>query len=300
MKGARTERPDAALRQAHGMFAQRPLAPQIGVEITGLDLTQPLDDETFADIEQVWLKHCVLLLRGQSLDEDAQVAFATRFGPLAQNVNRHNGASTRHPATMLISNIREDGKLIGALPDGEMLFHSDQCYVETPCAAGMLYGIEIPSYGGETIFANMYLAFDTLPDDLKNAVDGRRAINIFEYSDAAGYGASAMEMFAELPPDSKHCAHPIVCTHPVTGRRALYVNRGMTLCIEGLPRSESDALLKQIFSHQEQLRFQYAHSWRAGDLVLWDNRCTLHARNDFPANERRKLRRVTILGKNPA
>ena len=280
-------------------FATRPLAPEIGVEIAGLDLREPLDDATFAAIEKAWLDNCVLLARGQDLDEDAQVAFATRFGPLGQNVNKHNGGSKLHPATMLISNIRENGELIGALPDGEMLFHSDQCYVEKPCAAAMLYGIETPSRGGETIFANMFRAWETLPEDLKRALDGRRAVNIFEYSDTDGYGASAMELFPTLPPGSKHFSHPAARVHPRTGRKALYVNRGMTLCIEGMRRAESDALLTRVFDHQEQARFQYAHTWRPGDLVMWDNRSAIHARNDFPGDERRMLRRVTVLGEKP-
>ena len=277
----------------------RTLSPEVGVEILGLDISQKLDGPTFRAVEAAWLDHCVLLVRGQNLSEDAQVDFATQFGPLARNVNKHSGESKRHPATMLISNIREDGRLIGALPDGEMLFHSDQCYVETPCMAAMLYGIEIPSHGGETIFANMYRAWETLPEELKRRVEDRRAVNIFEYSDADGYGASAMEMFAELPPNSKHYAHPIVRVHPATGRKALYVNRGMTLLIEGMERLESDALLTRLFEHQEQARFQYSHVWKPGDLILWDNRCTLHARTDFPADERRMLRRVTLLGQKP-
>ena len=238
-------------------------------------------------------------MRDKSASEEAQVAFATQFGPLAQNVNRTSGESKRHPATMLISNIRENGQLIGALPDGEMHFHSDQCYVERPCMAALLYGIEIPSHGGETIFANMYRAWETLPDALKRQVEGKKAMNIFEYSKTGGYGASAIELFPELPPNSRHYAHPIVRTHPVTGRKALYVNRGMTLYIEGMARAESDTLLKRIFDHQEQARFQYAHVWLPGDLLMWDNRCTLHARADFPANERRMLRRVTVLGERP-
>lgn len=280
-------------------FTTRALAPEVGVEVLGLDLAAPFDPATKDAFERAWLEGCVIVARGQRLDEDEQVAFARQFGELAQNINKHNGGSRRHPATMLISNVRENGQLIGALPDGEMLFHSDQCYIEVPCMAGMLYGIEIPSHGGETIFANMYRAFETLPADLERAIAGRKAINIFEYSDTDGYGASAMELFAEVPEGSKHFAHPIARTHPVTGRKALYVNRGMTVCVEGMARAESDALLLALFEHSEQKRFQYSHSWKPGDLVMWDNRCVLHAREDFPADERRMLRRVTLLGDRP-
>jgi taurine dioxygenase len=281
-------------------FAVKPLAAGIGVEIQGVDLWNPLDDATFEKVLDAFHNHCVILFRGQSLTEADQVIFAMRFGPLAHAVNRNSGQSGTHASSFLISNVRENGKLIGALPDGEMLFHSDQCYVERPCMAGLLYGIEIPGEGGDTIFANMYLAYETLQDELRRAVEGRKALNIFEYNEEGGYGLSAMDLYQAVPSGAKCHAHPIVRTHPVTGRKALYVNRGMTLCIEGMARPESDALLLMLFDHQEQTRFQYAHHWHVGDLIMWDNRCTLHARSDFPATERRILRRVTVLGEIPA
>lgn len=284
---------------AQNTLALRSLAPQIGVEIMDVDLSRPLSDAVFSDIRDAFHRHCVILLRDQTLNEDAQVAFAARFGALAQSVNRNSGQSGAFSSSFLISNVRENGKLIGALPDGEMLFHSDQCYVERPCMAALLYGMEIPSHGGETIFANMYAAYEALPPDLAAAIEGRKAINIFEYNEDGGYGLSAMELYPSLPPGAKAYAHPIVRTHPATGRKALYVNRGMTLEIEGMARADSDALLLQLFEHQEQAQFQYSHRWRVGDLIMWDNRCTIHARTDFPATERRVLRRVTVLGEAP-
>jgi taurine dioxygenase len=293
--------PDAAAGMAERAIEAgfRPLAPEIGVEVLGVDLARPLDEPVFRAIEAAWHARCVLLLRGQDLSEDAQVAFAQRFGPLARSVNRNAGQSQRNPSAFLISNIREDGKPIGALPDGEMLFHSDQCYVERPCMAALLYAIEIPSHGGDTIFANMYRAYETLPDDLRAAVEGRRAVNVFEYAEDTDYGRPAMQLFHDLPAGVPAFAHPIVRTHPVTRRKALYVNRGMTLCIEGMPRAESDAILTALFDHQENPRFRYTHVWRPGDLIVWDNRCTLHARTDFSSTERRLLRRVTITGERP-
>jgi taurine dioxygenase len=280
-------------------FSLRPLAAEIGVEIKGVDLSRPLPPATFAKVLDAFHAHCVILFRGQSLVEAYQVLFAKGFGPLASTVNRNSGQSQEHSSSFLISNVRENGKLIGALPDGEMLFHSDQCYVERPCMAALLYGIEIPTHGGKTIFANMYRAYETLPEDLLRAVEGRKAVNIFEYNEAGGYGQSAMELYPTLPEGAKSFAHPIIRTHPATGRKALYVNRGMTRCIEGMERAQTDALLLRLFEHQEQASFQYAHTWRVGDLIMWDNRCTLHARTDFPANERRILRRVTVLGETP-
>jgi taurine dioxygenase len=281
-------------------IALRPLAPEIGVEIQGLDLWRQLHPATFKQVLDAFNDHCVILIRGNSLTEAGQVMFARNFGPLASAINRNSGQSETHSSSFLISNVRENGRLIGALPDGEMLFHSDQCYVERPCMAALLYGIEIPSHGGDTIFANMYRAYETLPEDLARAIEGLKAWNVFEYNEEGGYGQSAMELYPEMPCGAKCFAHPIVRTHPATGRKALYVNRGMTLCIDGMERSRSDALLLRLFDHQEQAQFQYIHHWRVGDLIMWDNRCTLHARTDFPATERRILRRVTVLGEIPA
>src|SRR5581483_4284180 len=221
-----------------------------------------------------------------------QVAFAGRFGELGRLVNRTPG-ETGHPAVMLISNIRADGKPIGALPDGEMLFHSDQCYVERPCKATLLYAIEVPKAGGNTLFASATRAYETLPERLRRAIEGRRALNVYDY------GGSATHRSARLPADAPRFLHPVVRTHPDTGKRALYVNRLMTYSIEGMPEDESAALLAELFDHQERAEFVYEHRWQPGDLVMWDNRSTLHARTDFDAGERRLLRRVILLGERP-
>ena len=159
--------------------------------------------------------------------------------------------------------------------------------------ASMLYAIEVPSIGGNTLFANGYKAYETLPDDIKRRIDGRMALNAYDYDSAATKRGTRL---AEGVPSY---AHPVVRTHPATGRKALYVNRLMTVQIEGLPAQESDALLDLLFDHQERREFVYEHVWRPGDLLMWDNRCTLHARTDFSAGERRLMRRVTILGEKP-
>jgi taurine dioxygenase len=174
-----------------------------------------------------------------------------------------------------------------------MYFHSDQCYVEQPSKATTLYAVEIPRQGGNTLFANMYAAYETLPADVKRQIDRRKAVNVYDYANNPTVRGSTIR---EGVP---HYAHPIVRTHPDTGRKALYVNRLMTDHIPDMPRGESDRLLKFLFDHQEQSRFVYEHIWRPGDLMLWDNRCALHARTDFDARERRLLRRVAILGEKP-
>jgi taurine dioxygenase len=199
--------------------------------------------------------------------------------------------ANKNPAVMLVSNIREDGKPIGALPDGEMHFHTDQCHQVAPAAATMLYAIEIPSKGGNTLFANAYKAYETLPDDIKQRLAGRRALN--------AYTTDSTTRSTNYEGANSSYWHPAVRTHPATKRKALYVNRLMTREIEGLPREESDALLRMLFDHQEQPQFVYEHVWRPGDIVMWDNRCTLHARTDFSAGERRLLRRVTLIGEAP-
>jgi taurine dioxygenase len=272
-------------------FAVRPLSPALGAEILGVDLAQEIDNRTFAQIRDAWHEHLVILLRDQELSEDDQVRFAEKFGPPA--VIHTKQFVRNHPAVMLISNIREDGKPIGALPNGEMHFHTDQCHQERPAMASMLYAIEVPRAGGNTLFANGYKAYETLPDALKLRIAGRKALNAYDYDTAA------MKRGTRLADGVPSCVHPVVRTHPATGRKALYVNRLMTVRIEGLPADESDELLDTLFAHQERREFVYEHVWRPGDLLMWDNRCTLHARTDFSPDERRLMRRVTILGEKP-
>jgi taurine dioxygenase len=269
----------------------RPLSPALGAEIVGLDLRDQMDKRTTADVIDIWHENLVILLRNQQLTEDDQVRFAEHFGPPA--VIHTKQFMQKHPSVMLISNVREDGKPIGALPDGEMHFHSDQCYQERPAMASVLYAIEVPSKGGNTLFANAYKAYETLPPDIKRRIDGRRALNAYDYDTAATKRGTKV---AEGVPTY---VHPVVRTHPATGRKALYVNRLMTVRIEGIPDQESNELLDFLFEHQEQPQFVYEHIWRVGDILMWDNRCALHARTDFSADERRLMRRVTILGEKP-
>jgi taurine dioxygenase len=288
---------DHQTRGPHGTELDlRPLSPAIGVEIRGVDLASGLDGATFAAIQHAWEENCVALFRGQRLEQDAQVAFAQRFGPLAEI---HNATRSKelHPAILLISNIRENGELIGELPDGEMYFHSDQCYVERPAMATMLYAIEIPSFGGNTCFANAFRAYETLPADLKTRLEGRLAVQAYDYDGSRG--GSPRLRGERLTPDVRQFAHPIFRTHPRTGRKALYVNRMQTQHIVGMDLDESDALLEMLFDHLEQPEFVYEHVWTPGDLILWDNRSCAHARTDFAPTERRLLRRVTVLGEKP-
>lgn len=283
---------EAAHQSGAPGLATVPLSEALGAEIIGVDVSEDISDALFAQILDIWHAHSVILFRNQNLDEEAQVRFASRFGELGRVNNNHNGRS-RLPGVMYISNVREDGKLVGALPDGEMFFHSDQCYIERPSMGTMLYSMEVPKQGGNTLFANMYKAYETLPQAIKDKIDGLKALNVYDYDN------NATQRGSEPREGVPSFMHPMVRVHPATGRRALYVNRLMTHHIEGLPREESEQLLEMLFDHQEQRQFVYEHVWKPNELLLWDNRCTLHARSDFDASERRMMRRVAILGDKP-
>lgn len=278
-----------------------PLSPAIAAEIRGVDISRPLDPADVAAIRQAWLDHCVLLFRDQSLNAEQQRAFVRNFGELGGRKVRVEPQDYRReekPAgpdynadAMLVSNIRENGKPIGVLPDGEMWFHHDMCYSPQPNRASFLYSIEVPSHGGDTMFANMYEAYARLPQALKDRIEGRTVLQAFdEYQDRR------IDLHERPLSQIPHCFQPIVLRHPDTGRRAIYVNRLMSHRIEGLPDDESDALLDELLGYTEDPAIRYQHVWRPGDLLMWDNLCSTHARTDFPANERRLMRRYTLAG----
>lgn len=269
-----------------------PLSPALGAQIRGVNVSHPLPEGVFQKIEKAWHEHLVIVLRGQDLDEEAQVRFAERFGELSPIHTDHHSATNK--AVMYIGNRKKDGKLAGALPLGEMQFHSDQCYQERPALGTILYAIEIPSAGGNTLFASGYRAYEALPQEIQQALAGKKAVNVYDY------GGGVLERKGMVDPDKGvSFAHPVARTHPATGRRSLYVNRLMTHHIEGLAANESRDLLAMLFDTLERPEFVYEHRWRVGDLLLWDNRCTLHARRDFDPNQSRWLRRVTIKGDRP-
>ena len=272
-------------------FCVSPLSPAIGAEIRGIDFSKPVDTETVSRVRRALLDHLVLVFRCGEISEDAQISFAEHFGPTvgARSKLRTDGGDRR---LMMISNVRENGEPIGALPDGELMFHSDSVFLDKPLMGAMLYAEELPSTGGNTLFASMYAAYDMLSDTQKARVDGLRAVNVFDYETQVKSGSYDRST-------SPHSTHPVVRTHPETGRKALYVNRLMTEEIVDLPADESDALLQILFAHAEARDHVYEHVWQLNDLVMWDNRCTQHARTDFPATERRLLRRVGIEGDVP-
>jgi taurine dioxygenase len=270
-----------------------PLSKHIGAEIRGLDLSRPLDADTKDFINKVWLDHLVLVVRDQKLSQEDLLRVTAFFGEVG-HLHRPPkffppGFSNILPDIMMISNIRENGEPIGALPDGEMWFHHDMIHAEVPHKATMLYSLEIPSHGGDTLFASGYAAYDTLDPALREKLEGRRAFHHYNYGSMVKGDGRGVEAYGQS-------SHPVFRTHEDTGRKAIYVNRLMTAGIADMAPEESRPLLEAVFDHAEKPEFVYAHKWRVGDILLWDNRCSSHARTDFPDNERRLMLRTQITG----
>ncbi len=270
-----------------------PLTKYIGAEIRGVDLTKPLDEVTKKAVYNLWLEHLVLLFRGQELTQEQFVAATGNFGSLAKLVRppefRPPGYARILDNIMLISNIRENGIPIGALPDGEMWFHHDMLHVEMPHKGTCLYSVEVPSHGGNTLFANCYRAYETMPREIRDTLEGRRAFNSYNLGELKRGDGKGV-------PHKKMASHPVFRTHEETGRKAVNVNRLMTAHVEDMEQGESERLLAAVFDHSENKEWVYEHIWRPHDLLLWDNRCSMHARTDFPEGERRLMLRTTIEG----
>jgi taurine dioxygenase len=270
-----------------------PLTKHIGAEIRGIDLREKPDDATVKAIYQAWLDHLVIIFPDQKLSQEDLLRATTFFGENGglsrPEKERPIGFTKLLPGIMLISNIRENGEPIGALPDGEMMFHHDMIHAEVPSKATMLYSVEIPSAGGNTLFASGYAAYDTLDPAIRNKLEGRKARQHYNYGSVQKGDGKGTVSFGE-------CVHPVFRTNEDTGRKAVYVNRLMSVGIEGMPQEEAEPLLNAVFDHAEKKEFVYEHVWKVGDLLLWDNRCSSHARTDFPSTERRLMWRTTVKG----
>lgn len=270
-----------------------PLTRHIGAELRGIDLRERPDDDTVRAIYQAWLDHLVIVFPGQQLSQEDLVRVTGYFGEMGELHRppkyRPPGFDRLLPGIMMISNIRENGEPIGALPDGEMMFHHDMIHAEVPSKATMLYCVETPDTGGNTLFASGYAAYDTLDPQIRNRLEGRKALHHYNYGSVQKGDDKGTEAFAEY-------VHPVFRTHDDTKKKAVYVNRLMTVKIVDMPEEESNALLSALYEHSEKNEFVYAHRWRVGDLLLWDNRCSSHARTDFPATQRRLMLRTTVKG----
>ncbi|HZR68622.1 MAG TPA: TauD/TfdA family dioxygenase [Burkholderiales bacterium] len=270
------------------------LAAALGAEIGGVDLSKPLDAATFAQIRAAWLEHLVLVFRGQKLTDPRLLAFTRLFGELDPPGPNPYGKSflPEHPEINVISNIVEGGAPIGGLGDGEAIWHADMTYVERPPMGAILHALEVPESGGDTYWANMYLAYDTLPDELKHKIEGREAIHDATYN-SAGQMRKGYEEITD-PRKAPGAHHPLVSTHPETGRRCLFLGRRRNSYVVGMDLEESEDLLDALWAHAAKPEFVFRQKWKAGDVLIWDNRCTLHRRDAFDPSARRLMHRTQI------
>ena len=272
-----------------------PTGAALGAEIAGVDL-RSVSVRDFEEIHRAWIRHLVLLFRGQKLGDEDLIAFSRRFGMLDWAPIQETGRRfvEGRPEIYVVSNVVENGVPIGSLGAGEAVWHTDMSYIPDPPKASMLYALEVPADGGNTGFVNMYAAYESLPDDLKRRIAGLSLKHDGTYN-SGGYLRQGQEAVDD-PVNSTGAVHPLVCMHPESRRRALYLGRRRNGYITGLPLAESEALLDEIWSHATRDELTWYNRWRIGDLVMWDNRCTMHRRNAFDSDSRRILHRTQIKG----
>ncbi|WP_313171691.1 TauD/TfdA dioxygenase family protein [Massilia oculi] len=281
-------------------FAVHPIigAP-LGAEVVGLDLSRPLGAEDFGRLHRAHLDHHVLVFRDQHITPAQQVEFSRRFGQLQIHVLR-NFQLTGHPEVLIVSNIRENGEPIG-LGDAGHFWHSDLSYKETPSLGSMLHAQELPAEGGDTLFANQHTAWQALPDELKREVEGLRAEHWYlaKYDELRRKNPFRPKLTQAQIDEVKPVDHPVVRTHPETGRKALFVSEHFTTRILGVPEQRSRELLDALFDYGTRPQHVYRHQWRPHDMVFWDNRSLMHLAAGCPDHLRRKLYRTTIEGDVP-
>jgi taurine dioxygenase len=268
----------------------------LGAEISGVDLSEPVAQADIDAIEDAWRKRLVVVFHGQSLSDPQLLAFSRRFGDLDPPGPNPYGEpfNKQHPEINVISNVVEAGKPIGNLGDGEAVWHADMTYVDVPPKAAMLYSLEVPPGGGNTYFADMFAAYDTLPADLEKAVEGKVAVH-----DASRNSAGMLRKGYKEVTDVRETVgarHPLVRTDRQTGRRALFLGRRPNSYVLGLDVAESEALLDAVWAHATQPRFAMCHEWKVGDLLMWNNLSVLHRRDPFDPKSRRVMHRTQIKG----
>ncbi len=287
----------------------RPTGAALAADIEGVDLAGALDRVTVDAIKRAWSAHLVLRFRGQSLSDDDLMRFSRQFGeldwaPIAAAKTTAPGETgdvdvhaRERQYVLVISNVIENGIAIGQLGAYEALWHTDMSYIPDPPMASALYSLEVPPSGGDTGFCNMYLAYETLASELRRQIEGRLCRH-----DASRNSAGELRRgFVDAPDPTQTVGaeHPIVRTHPVTGRRALFLGRRRNAYIPGLPLADSEALLDALWKHATKPEFAWYQQWRAGDLILWDNRCVMHRRDAFDPSARRVMHRTQIKGDRP-
>jgi taurine dioxygenase len=281
-------------RSAAGSFDVVPTGAALGAEIMAGDL-RTLDDAGFARIVKAWHDHAVVLFRDQRLTDHDLVAFSRRFGDLDIAPVQENGRRfvDGMPEIYIVSNVKVNGEAIGSLGDGEAVWHTDMSYLPVPPKASILYALEVPPRGGNTSFCSMYAVYESLPATLKTRIEGLSIKHDGTYN-SGGYVRAGVTPTGD-PRTSPGVLHPLICTHPETGRRLLYLGRRRNAWIAGMELAESEALLDELWRYVAR-HAAWEHVWRVGDLVLWDNRCTMHRRDAFDPAARRIMHRTQIKG----
>ena len=275
-----------------------PSGAALGADVVGVDLSQPLPDDVFRQIRAAWNQHLVLRFRAQELDDPQLLQFARAFGELDKApIHAGKDVVNPYPEITVMSNIKVDGKPIGNLGHYEAVWHSDMSYNEQPPIGSLLYAIEVPPVGGNTGFNNMYLACETLPAELKRAIQGKTC----RHDSSRNSAGELRKGFKEVsnPREAPGANHPLIRTHPETRRNALFLGRRQSAYINGLPLDESEDLLNRLWAHATRAELEWYQVWQVGDLVMWDNRCAMHRRDSFDANSRRLMHRTQIRGDRP-
>jgi taurine dioxygenase len=277
----------------------RPSGKALGADVEGVDLSRPLDDASFAAILDAWSEHLVLRFRGQRLADPDLERFSARLGPLDKAPTYSKGVRVDVDSdyVTVISNVVIDGKPIGDLGNAEALWHTDMSYNPVPPMASVLYSLEIPPVGGATGFCNMYRAYETLPEPLKARVSTLRCVHDASTNSVGGRRGDYAEVTdVRQTPGARH---PLVVTHPVTGRDCLFLGRRRNAYLVGLELDDSERLLDALWAHCAKPELHWYQEWQVGDLILWDNRCTMHRRDAFDPMSRRVMHRTQIGGAVP-
>jgi alpha-ketoglutarate-dependent taurine dioxygenase len=272
----------------------RPLGPVMGAEVVGLDLSQPVSNEVFKKLEGLFLEYKVLCFRDQSLSIEQQVAFTERWGPLLEHTMASHVRGGPSEVVQIASNAGPDGKPNGKHPDvTAMRWHTDRSWRSEPALATLLYGAELPSVGGDTLFCNTTLAYEALTDEVKRRIDSMKVIHSVEYSRRVADGPAATEYELRIAPPTPH---PLARKHPVTGLRAIYLGCHAWK-IDGMSEEDGRALIDELMAFATQEQFIYRHKWRRHDFVMWDNRCTFHAATPYDTTkEIRTMHRTVVQG----
>ena len=275
-----------------------PLENTFATEIKGIDLAEHIDDADFSTIQTTFHQCGVLLFRNQQLNEQQHIDFSRRFGKLEIHIAKQYLLKD-FPEIVVLSNKIVDGHPIG-IADAGRFWHSDLSYMKNPSLGSLLYALEVPppNAGGNTPYANMHIAYDSLNESMKARLNSLNAVHSYEqrWQKDAERGMNRAQLSEQDREQIPEVTHPVVRRHPLTGRPALYINEGFTVRIEGLSDTDSDNLLQELFAHSKEQRFIYIHKWQAGDLLMWDNACVVHTATEYDPAYIRHMHRTTIAG----